>query len=223
VVGDFGKFPRYARSHLRGDFSATAALAEFVCLMGVRDNRVRISVARLAVRMGCSESTAKRAVRTLLRRGLVTCASSGYSSNVYTVVMEGEEMEWEWDTLGEDTTEDLPKPKSKGGVGRLVDYFRTTIQINDPMGPPIQSQVNGPALSKHFKELLTEHGLSEGTIKKMITMFATDIQRGVRTLKGVPAWRGFLADRQQLLDRVRSRMEDIAYVDPTVDDMPPLS
>ena len=82
----------------------------------------------------------------------------------------------------------------------------------------IQSQVNTKALSRHFKEMLDQHGIKDWEIKKMISLFAFDLERGAKHLNDTPAWQAFLADRQKLLTRTRKATEDVVYIsEPTQD------
>ena len=67
-MSTFGRFPTWANSVLRGKFTAVAALVELVCLMDNKTNRIRVSHDRLAQRMGCSVSTAKRAIDMVTAR-----------------------------------------------------------------------------------------------------------------------------------------------------------
>lgn len=214
----FGRYPKWVGPHLSGKFSAITALVEMVCLMGAKDNTLRVSHQRLAQRMGCSVSTAARAVETLVEVGVVSREQTLHSANRYTVNMEGPDMtDWdEWETLGEDGDKPEGEPFEKGRIPRLVQYFTTEVERHTPMS--IQSHVNAKALGRHFKEMLDQHGVRDWEIKKMITLFAYDLERDARSLKDVPAWRAFLADRQKLLMRARKATEDVVYISDTVDD-----
>jgi DNA-binding Lrp family transcriptional regulator len=207
----FGKYPVWVRPQLRGKFTAVAALVELVCLMDYKTCRVRISHERLGQRMGCSTRTARRAIEVLVNAGAILRSSTNYSSNVYTVQMEGVVMDWEeWSTLGEDS-EKVEVPVTKGRIPRLLAFFTSEIEMHIPMS--IQSPVNAKAMSRHFKEMLDTHGVTERQIKTMITLFAIDLERGDRTVEDVPPWQMFLSDRQALLKRVMEGNEDIVYVD----------
>ena len=74
--------------------------------MDNKTNRIRIGHERLAQRMECSVSTAKRAINTLVSLGVIEREQSKYSANRYTVRMEVPVTDWdEWETLGEDDKE----------------------------------------------------------------------------------------------------------------------
>ena len=119
-------------------------------------------------------------------------------------------MDWEeWTTLVEDV-EKVEVPVTKGRIPRLVAFFASEVEMHTPMS--IQSPVNAKALGRHFKEMLSTHGVTEPQIKMMITLFAIDLERGDRTVEDVPPWQMFLSDRQALLKRVREGNEDIVYV-----------
>jgi hypothetical protein len=125
--------------------------------------------------------------------------------------MEMPVTDWdEWETIGEDIVKDKPAPPS-GRISRLVEFFSSEVEISNPMA--IQSQVNGRALSKHFKEMMDTHGVTEQQIKKMVTLFSLDIRSGKNKIKDMPAWRAFLADRQSLLRRVVASSVDVIYID----------
>ena len=165
--------------------------------------------------MGCSPSTAQRAIRVLLSEGVITRDSGTRRGNTYTVLFEGDRMDWDdFATLGEDETPEDP-PKVKGRIPRLVSFFASEVEMHTPMS--IQSTVNAKALGKHFKDMLDEQGVTEQQLKTMMTLFAVDLERGDRSVEDVPPWQMFLADRQKLLTRVREGTEDIVYVD----EMPP--
>jgi len=203
------------RSRLRGQYAAVAALVELVCLMDNTKNTVRISFDRLGQRMGCSPSTAQRAIRVLLSEGVLTCDSNKRVGNTYTVLFEGEVMDWDdFATLGEDP-EAKEEPVVKGRIPRLITFFASEVEMHTPMS--IQSTVNAKALGKHFKDMLDKQGVTEYQLKKMMTLFAVDLERGDRSVEEVPPWQMFLADRQKLLKRVKEGTEDIVYVD----EMPP--
>ena len=215
AVNTFGRYPTWVRSRLRGQFAAVAALTELVCLMDNKKNTVRIGYNRLGQRMGYSPSTAQRAIRVLLSEGVITRDSGTRRGNTYTVLFEGDRMDWDdFATLGEDETPEDP-PKVKGGIPRLVSFFASEVEMHTPMS--IQSTVNAKALGKHFKDMLDEQGVTEQQLKTMMTLFAVDLERGDRSVEDVPPWQMFLADRQKLLTRVREGTEDIVYVD----EMPP--
>ena len=178
--------------------------------MDNKTNRIRIGHERLAQRMGCSVSTAQRAINTLVELGIIDREQTKYSSNRYTVRMEMPVTDWdEWETLGEDDK----KPKEivvKGRVPQLVRFFSDEIEIHNPM--LLQPAVNGKALGRHFKEMLDKKEVTERQLKTMITLFAIDLERGDRTVGDIPSWQMFLADRQSLLNRVVAGTEDIVYV-----------
>ena len=210
-MSTFGRFPTWANHLLRGKFTAVAALVELVCLMDNKTNRIRIGHERLAQRMDCSVSTAKRAINTLVSLGVIEREQTKYSANRYTVRMEVPVTDWdEWETLGEDDKE----PKEvvvKGRVPRLVKFFSDEIELHNPM--TIQPAVNGKALGRHFKEMLDTNEVTEYQLKTMIMLFAIDLDRGDRTVGDIPPWQMFLSDRQTLLNRVREGTEGIIYVD----------
>jgi len=216
AVNTFGRYPTWVRSRLRGQFAAVAALTELVCLMDNKKNTVRIGYNRLGQRMGCSPSTAQRAIRVLLSEGVVTRDSSVRRGNTYTVLFEGDRMDWDdFATLGEDETPEEP-PKVKGRIPRMVSFFASEVEMHTPMS--IQATVNAKALGKHFKDMLDEQGVTEHQLKTMITLFAVDLERGDRSVvDDIHPWQMFLADRQKLLSRVKEGTEDIVYVD----EMPP--
>ena len=200
---------------LRGQFAAVAALAELVCLMDNQKNTVRISHDRLAQRLGCSTSTARRAIEKLVSERAILRERNNYSSNVYTVQFEEDIVDWDdWETLGEDL-ETKEVPVVKGRIPRLVSFFASEVEMHTPMS--VQSSTNAKALGKHFKDMLDEQGVTEHQLKTMMTLFAVDLERGDRSVEDVPPWQMFLADRQKLLTRVREGTEDIVYVD----EMPP--
>lgn len=215
AVNTFGRYPTWVRSRLRGQYAAVAALVELVCLMDNTKNTVRISFDRLGQRMGCSPSTAQRAIRVLLSEGVLTCDSNKRVGNTYTVLFEGEVMDWDdFATLGEDP-EAKEEPVVKGRIPRLITFFASEVEMHTPMS--IQSTVNAKALGKNFKDMLDKQGVTEYQLKKMMTLFAVDLERGDRSVEEVPPWQMFLADRQTLLKRVKEGTEDIVYVD----EMPP--
>ena len=209
-MSTFGRFPAWVNHLLRGKFTAVVALVELVCLMDNKTNRIRIGHERLAQRMGCSVSTTKRAIDTLVALGVIEREQTMYSSNRYTVRMEVPVTDWdEWETLGEGDKE----PKEvvvKGRVPQLVRFFSDEIEIHNPM--TIQPAVNGKALGKHFKEMLDKKDVTERQLKTMITLFAIDLDRGDTTVEDIPPWQMFPADRQALLNRVVEGTEDIVYV-----------
>ena len=214
----FGRFPKWVLPRLSGKFSATAALVELVCLMDSKDNTVRVSHQRLADRMGCSINTVVRSIEVLVTVGVLRRERTLYSSNKYVVNKEEPPMtDWEeWATLGEDPKDKEEEVAIKGRIPRLLHYFRTEVERLTPMS--IQSQVNTKALSRHFKEMLDQHGIKDWEIKKMISLFAFDLERGAKHLNDTPAWQAFLADRQKLLTRTRKATEDVVYIsEPTQD------
>lgn len=198
---------------MRGNFSAIATLVELVVLMDHNTYRTTVSSARLAERLGCSTSTVKRSLATLLDEGVISRHYGYRKTGVYKVNMEDPMAIDDWDeleTLGEDNNQkESPKKTSGGRLNRLVQYFRTEVEMMTPMS--IQSQVNGKALSKHFKEMLDTHGLSEYDIKRMITVFAGELE-GTGT-SDVPAWKAFLANRQALLNKVNRGNIDVVFID----------
>jgi len=215
AVNTFGRYPTWVRSPLRGQFAAVAALAELVCLMDNKKNTVRIGYNRLGQRMGCSASTAQRAIKVLLSEGVLTRDSGARTGNTYTVLFGGDTMDWDdFATLGEDP-EAKEEPVVKGRIPRLIAFFASEVEMHTPMS--IQSTVNAKALGKNFKDMLDKQGVTEFQLKKMMTLFAVDFERGDRSVEDVPPWQMFLADRQTLLKRVREGTEDIVYVD----EMPP--
>ena len=216
-VSIFGKYPAWVRPKLRGQFAAVAALVELVCLMDHTTNRVRISHDRLAQRLGCSTTTVQRAIERLVSEGAILRDRNNYSSNVYTVQFEGNDVvDWDaWGTLGADPEEEPDEVPTKGRVPRLIEFFRSEIEMYTPMS--LQATVNGKALGRHFKEMLDQKAVTEHQLKTMITLFAIDLDRGDRTVEDIPPWQMFLADRQALLLRVVAGTEDIIYID----EMPP--
>ena len=203
------------RPRLRGKFAAVAALAELVCLMDNEKNTVRISHDRLAQRMGCYTTTARRAIEILVSEGVILRDRNNYSSNVYTVQFERNVVDWDdFSTLGEDP-DTKEEPVVKGRIPRLISFFASEVEMHTPMS--VQSSTNAKALGKHFKDMLDEQGVTEHQLKTMMTLFAVDLERGDRSVEDVPPWQMFLADRQKLLTRVREGTEDIVYVD----EMPP--
>ena len=215
AVNTFGRYPTWVRSPLRGQFAAVAALAELVCLMDNKKNTVRIGYNRLGQRMGCSASTAQRAIKVLLSEGVLTRDSGARTGNTYTVLFGGDTMDWDdFATLGEDP-EAKEEPVVKGRIPRLIAFFASEVEMHTPMS--IQSTINAKALGKNFKDMLDKQGVTEFQLKKMMTLFAVDFERGDRSVEDVPPWQMFLADRQTLLKRVREGTEDIVYVD----EMPP--
>jgi DNA-binding Lrp family transcriptional regulator len=212
-MSTFGKYPVWVQAKLRGNFSAIATLVELVVLMDHNTYRTTVSSARLAERLGCSTSTVKRSLATLLDEGVISRHYGYRKTGVYKVNMEDPMAIDDWDeleTLGEDNNQkESPKKTSGGRLNRLVQYFRTEVEMMTPMS--IQSQVNGKALSKHFKEMLDTHGLSEYDIKRMITVFAGELE-GTGT-SDVPAWKAFLANRQALLNKVNRGNIDVVFID----------
>ena len=214
-LNTFGRYPTWVRPRLRGKFAAVAALAELVCLMDNEKNTVRISHDRLAQRMGCYTTTARRAIEILVSEGVILRDRNNYSSNVYTVQFGGDVVDWDdWETLGEDS-ETEKVPVVKGRIPRLISFFSNEVAVHVPKS--IQAVVNAKALGTHFKEMLDKQGVTEYEIKTMITLFAVDLERGDRSVGDVPPWQMFLADRQALLTRVQAGNEDIVYID----EMPP--
>ena len=71
--------------------------------------------------------------------------------------------------------------------------------------------MNGKALSKHFKDMMETHGVSESDIKRMITVFARDLESTGNS--DVPAWKAFLANRQALLNKVNRGNIDVVFID----------
>jgi hypothetical protein len=178
-------------------------------------NTVRIGYDRLSQRMGCSPSTAQRAIGVLLSEGVIHRQSATRKSNVYTILFKGESMDWDdFSTLGEDPSTEKA-PVLKGRIPRLLAFFASEVEMHIPMS--IQSSVNAKALGKHFKDMLDDQGVTEHQLKTMITLFAVDLERGDRSVEEVPPWQMFLADRQKLLKRVKEGTEDIVYVN----EMPP--
>lgn len=198
---------------MRGNFSAIATLVELVVLMDHNTYRTTISSARLAERLGCSTSTVKRALATLLDEGVIYRHYGYRKTGVYKVNMEDPVAVDDWDeleTLGEDPDKSEPTTRGSGGrLARLVQYFRSEVEMLTPMS--IQSQVNGKALSKHFKDMMETHGVSESDIKRMITVFARDL--GTTGNSDVPAWKAFLANRQALLNKVNRGNIDVVFID----------
>ena len=78
-MSTFGKYPAWIRPKLRGQFKAIAALAELVCLMNHKTNRVRISHEKLGERMGCSTRTAQRAIDVLVLERVILRERNHYS------------------------------------------------------------------------------------------------------------------------------------------------
>jgi len=212
-MSTFGKYPVWVQAKLRGNFSAIATLVELVVLMDHNTYRTTISSARLAERLGCSTSTVKRSLATLLDEGVISRHYGYRKTGVYKVNMEDPMAGDDWDeleTLGEDTDKsESPKKSSGGRLARLVTYFRQEVEMLNPMA--IQSQVNGKALSKHFKDMLDTHGLSEHDIKRMITVFAGELEGSGNS--DVPAWKAFLANRQALLNKVNRGKIDVVFID----------
>jgi hypothetical protein len=174
-------------------------------------NTVRIGYERLGQRMGCSASTAQRAIKVLLSEGVLTRDSGARTSNTYTVLFGGDTVDWDdFATLGEDP-EAKEEAVVKGRIPRLIRFFATEVEMHIPMS--IQSTVNAKALGKNFKDMLDKQGVTEFQLKKMMTLFAVDLERGDRSVEDVPPWQMFLADRQTLLKRVKEGSEDIVYVD----------
>lgn len=198
---------------MRGNFSAIATLVELVILMDHNTYRTTISSARLAERLGCSTSTVKRSLAMLLDEGVVSRHYGYRKTGVYKVNMEDPVAVDGWDeleTLGEDPDKSEPTTRGSGGrLARLVQYFRSEVEMLTPMS--IQSQVNGKALSKHFKDMMETHGVSESDIKRMITVFARDL--GTTGNSDVPAWKAFLANRQALLNKVNRGNIDVVFID----------
>lgn len=198
---------------MRGNFSAIATLVELVVLMDHNTYRTTISLARLAERLGCSTSTVKRALATLLDEGVISRHYGYRKTGVYKVNMEDPVAVDGWDeleTLGEDPDKSEPTTRGSGGrLARLVQYFRSEVEMLTPMS--IQSQVNGKALSKHFKDMMETHGVSESDIKRMITVFARDLESTGNS--DVPAWKAFLANRQALLNKVNRGNIDVVFID----------
>jgi len=212
-MSTFGKYPVWVQSKLRGNFSAIATLVELVILMDHNTYRTTISSARLAERLGCSTSTVKRSLAMLLDEGVVSRHYGYRKTGVYKVNMEDPVAVDGWDeleTLGEDPDKSEPTTRGSGGrLARLVQYFRSEVEMLTPMS--IQSQVNGKALSKHFKDMMETHGVSESDIKRMITVFARDL--GTTGNSDVPAWKAFLANRQALLNKVNRGNIDVVFID----------
>ena len=172
--------------------------------MDYSTNKVVVSYDDLAAMMNCGTSTVYRSVKKLLSVGVITRTNT-QGTNSYIVVseelMKSKKNDWEdFSTIGEDLDKPLPPQKTKGRLQRLINYFSSEMQRIEPMA--ITAPVNGGALSKHFKELMDEHGITEDQVRQMINMFVMDLEMG-RTKRGdAPAWRLFLYRREYLFNKV---------------------
>jgi hypothetical protein len=105
-----------------------------------------------------------------------------------------------------DPSESSPAPK-KGTLGFLVREFHDRVTMSLPMS--LNSQVNGPALSKAFRTLL-DTGRSHEHIQSMIKQFVDDISRKPLT-NGIPAWRAFLSRLDSLDEKVNNANPSYDY------------
>lgn len=106
--------------------------------------------------------------------------------------------DWDVKVIGAD--EDKPKvePQKGQSLKKLVMYLqdRTT-----GMSMSLNAPVNGPAMMKIFKDMITE-GVTHEQIYQMIDLFADDIKRIPLKEQQTP-WVAFSARRGELFARVR--------------------
>lgn len=106
--------------------------------------------------------------------------------------------DWDVKVIGAD--EDKPKvePQKGQSLKKLVMYLqdRTT-----GMSMSLNAPVNGPAMMKIFKDMITE-GVTHEQIYQMIDLFADDIKRTPLKEQQTP-WVAFSARRGELFARVR--------------------
>ena len=106
--------------------------------------------------------------------------------------------DWDVKVIGAD--EDKPKVETQKGqsLKKLVMYLqdRTT-----GMSMSLNAPVNGPAMMKIFKDMITE-GVTHEQIYQMIDLFADDIKRTPLKEQQTP-WVAFSARRGELFARVR--------------------
>lgn len=106
--------------------------------------------------------------------------------------------DWDVKVIGAD--EDKPKvePQKGQSLKKLVMYLqdRTT-----GMSMSLNAPVNGPAMMKIFKDMITE-GVTHEQIYQMIDLFADDIKRTPLKEQQTP-WAAFSARRGELFARVR--------------------
>jgi len=205
--GKFGRFPVWVLPHIRDNARTTATLVEMVCLMDYRTNRVNVTYDDLAARMGCGVSTTYRSVKTLLGIGAIT-KTTHQGSNSYVVVLEETvprptkaKNGWEdFSTIGEDLDKPQPQKPAKGRMQRLILLFTTEMRRIEPMA--VSAPANGGALSKHFKEMMDVHGLTEDEVVQTINAFVMDLEMGKINRGSAPAWRLFLSRRESLMKRV---------------------
>jgi hypothetical protein len=107
--------------------------------------------------------------------------------------------DWDVKVIGAD--EDKPKvePQKGPSLKKLVMYLqdRTT-----GMSMTLNAPVNGPAMMKIFKEMLS-NSVTHEEIYQMIDLFADDIKRTPLKEQETP-WQAFAARRGGLFARVRS-------------------
>ena len=120
--------------------------------------------------------------------------------------------------LGADSDK-APDPKretrtrKKDTLGNLVRDFHDMALLSCPMS--LNSQTNGPALSKSFRKLLdTGHTYDE--IRRMIKQFGRDIATKPLT-DGIPAWVAFVGRLDSLSAKVKNAGPSYNYDGPKID------
>jgi len=113
--------------------------------------------------------------------------------------------DWDVTPIGADEPTQVVPSKNKTGLTHVLRYFRdVTTSTNMTLNAP----VNGPALMKVFKEMLSK-SVTTDQIYRMIDLFAEDIKRTPLTNQEVP-WLAFVRRRGGLYKRITS---DILPVD----------
>lgn len=103
--------------------------------------------------------------------------------------------------------------KNTDTLGNLVRDFHDMIVISRPMS--LNSQTNGPALSKTFRKLL-DAGHTYNEIRLMIKQFGKDI--AVKPLTdGIPAWSAFIGRLDGLSAKVKTAGSSYKYDGPKID------
>jgi hypothetical protein len=105
--------------------------------------------------------------------------------------------DWDVKVLGADP--DAPKPvmPQNANLRDMVNYLRDRTVVGNMS---INAPVNGPAMTKIFKDMLSENVTSD-QIYRMIDLFSDDIRRTPLNSDQVP-WRVFASRRSELLKRI---------------------
>lgn len=123
----------------------------------------------------------------------------------------------DWGTpIGADAPADPtpPRSKKKDSLKSLVNEFHSHILLAGPV-MSLNSQVNGPAMTKAFRKII-DTGKSYDDIRKMMEQFARDIK--VRPVTdGTPLWRVFLGRLDTLAVKVKDSETSYDYSGPKID------